>query len=173
MLCFMILKKTALQPLSIEMSLMQLFRMILNHLKYAFWVLILSVIFSDTAFAERLAVKSSRANVRSGPGAGYDVLWEVEKYHPVLIIKKKGEWYHFRDFEGDEGWISNTLLDDSKTVITTKNNCRIRNGPGEKFDILFTTEKGIPFKVLKQEGGWIYVEHADGDKGWIYKALVW
>jgi SH3-like domain-containing protein len=153
---------------------MKLCGMYSDRLKFAFWVLILAILFfSGTASAERLAVKASRANIRSGPGTGYDVLWEVEKYHPVLIIEKKDEWYHFRDFEGDEGWVYSTLLDDSKTVITTRNKCSIRKGPGEKFDILFTTEKGIPFKVLKQEGAWIHVEHADGDKGWIYKTLVW
>lgn len=49
----------------------------------------------------------------------------------------------------------------------------IRSGPGTSHNILFTVEKGIPFKVLKSEGSWIYIEHSDGDKGWIHKALVW
>ncbi|MFO7558330.1 MAG: SH3 domain-containing protein [Desulfobacterales bacterium] len=146
----------------------------LNRLKSVFWVLISFIVFfTGTASAERLSVKASKANIRSGPGTSYDVLWEVEKYHPFLIIDKKDQWYRFRDFEGDEGWIYKSLLSDIKTVITIKNKCRIRKGPGQQHDILFTTDKGIPFKVLEQEAGWIHVEHADGDKGWIYKTLVW
>jgi len=153
---------------------MKLFGIFLNRSKSVFWVLISFIIFlTGTASAERLAVKASRANIRSGPGTSYDVLWEVERYHPFLIIDKKNKWYRFRDFEGDEGWVYKSLLDDIKTVITMKNKCRVRKGPGKKYDILFTTEKGIPFKVLKQEGGWIHVEHTDGDRGWIYKTLVW
>ncbi len=153
---------------------MKFFGMFLNRLKSVFWVLVSFIIlFTGAASAERLAVKASRANIRSGPGTSYDVLWEVEKYHPFLIINKKGKWYRFRDFEGDEGWIYKSLLGDIKTAITIKNKCRVRKGPGKKYDILFATEKGIPFKVLKQEGSWIHVEHADGDKGWIYKTLVW
>jgi len=123
--------------------------------------------------AERLAVKSSKANIRSGPGTSYDILWEVEKYHPLLILETKDKWCRFRDFEGDKGWIYRSLLGKIKTVITTKNKCRVRSGPGKTNDILFTTEKGIPFKVLEKKGGWLHVQHTDGDKGWVYKSLVW
>ncbi|MGD8470221.1 MAG: SH3 domain-containing protein, partial [Desulfobacteraceae bacterium] len=59
------------------------------------------------------------------------------------------------------------------TVITNNDACNIRSGPGTSHKILFTVEKGIPFKVLKRQGSWIHIEHADGDKGWIHKSLVW
>jgi len=38
---------------------------------------------------------------------------------------------------------------------------------------LFTVERGVPFKVLKRNGNWIRIEHADGEIGWIYNSLVW
>jgi SH3-like domain-containing protein len=31
----------------------------------------------------------------------------------------------------------------------------------------------VPFKVLKKEGEWIRIVHADGDEGWIHRNLVW
>jgi len=34
-------------------------------------------------------------------------------------------------------------------------------------------DSGVPFKVLTRKGNWIQVRHADGDKGWIHKSLVW
>jgi SH3-like domain-containing protein len=144
-------------------------------LKFILWALVTNMIFLPgmASSAERLAVKSSKANIRSGPGTNYDILWEVEKYHPFIIIAKKGKWCRFRDFEGDEGWIARSLLGKIKTVITTKSKCRVRSGPGKKNDILFTTEKGIPFKVLEKKGSWIHVQHTDGDKGWVYRTLVW
>lgn len=43
----------------------------------------------SAAAAERLTVKASIANMRSGPGTSYDVLWQVEKYHPFLVVEKK------------------------------------------------------------------------------------
>jgi SH3-like domain-containing protein len=136
-------------------------------------IMILLLLFSSLAWAERWAVSVSVANVRSGPGKHTDILWEVEKYYPLNVFKKSGQWYHFRDFEGDEGWIHKSLVNNVPTIITKKEKCNIRSGPGMGFSIAFTVEKGVPFKVITSQGHWIYIEHADGDKGWIFKSLVW
>lgn len=128
---------------------------------------------SMASAAERMAVKTNKANIRSGPGAQYEQLWQIEKYHPVIIIEKKGDWYHFRDFEGDEGWIHHSLLDKTETVIVKVRRCNVRTGPGTEYDIAFTVDKGIPFKVLQKKGRWYEVQHADGDRGWIFNTLVW
>ena len=133
----------------------------------------LLIIFSSITLAERLTVASSIANIRSGPGTKHDILWKVEKYHPIFVLKKSGNWYHFRDFEDDKGWIHKSLVRKIPSVITNKEKCNVRSGPGTKFEILFTTGKGIPFKILKRKGNWIHVQHADGDKGWIHKSLIW
>jgi len=90
-----------------------------------------------------------------------------------LYLKKTNVWYHFRDFEEDEGWIHESLVNKTPTVITNSATANIRSGPGTKNKILFTVDKGIPFKILKRKGKWIHIQHADGDKGWIHKTLVW
>ncbi len=122
---------------------------------------------------ERLSVKVGIANMRSGPGTKFDVLWQVEQYHPFTIIEKKGDWYKIKDFENDVAWLSKFLLGKIEGVITIKNKCNIRSKPGTKSQVLFTVEKGVPFKVLERKENWIKIEHADGDVGWIYKTLVW
>ena len=124
------------------------------------------------ASSERLSVTSDIANIRSGPGTNFKVLWQIEKFHPVVIINKQGNWYQFKDFENDRGWIHKSLLSDIATVITIKG-CNIRSGPGTNHKIAFTAEKGIPLKVLKRQGKWLQVQHADGDTGWIFSSLVW
>ena len=139
----------------------------------ALMITILLLLFSSAAWAERLAVAVSVANVRSGPGKNYDILWEIEKYHPLNVIKKSGQWYHFRDFEGDEGWIYKPLVRNIPSIITKKEDCNIRSGPGTGFEIVFTASKGVPFKVIKRKGNWIHIQHADGDQGWIHNTLVW
>ena len=136
-------------------------------------ILLLILGFSATALAERLAVSAPVANIRSGPGTRHNVLWKVEKFFPLLEIDKSGEWYQFKDFEGDRGWVHRSLVDKTPSVITKNDKCNIRSGPGTNHNILFTVEKGIPFKVIKRKGSWIHIEHSDGDKGWIHKALVW
>jgi SH3-like domain-containing protein len=131
------------------------------------------VLFAGHASAERLAVKAAVANVRSGPGTQYDIIWKVERYHPLQVVKKSDRWIQFRDFEDDIGWIHGSLVADIPAVITRSDRCNIRSGAGTKFSILLTVERGIPFKVLKRQGKWLQVLHADGDQGWIHKSLVW
>jgi SH3-like domain-containing protein len=131
------------------------------------------LICGDLASAERLSVAVQVANVRSGPGITNEVLWKIEKHHPLLILKKSGSWYYFRDFEGDQGWIHKSLINKIPSIITKKEKSNIRSGPGTTFKILFAVEKGIPFKVINQKGTWIHIQHADGEKGWIHRSLVW
>ncbi|MBW2429851.1 MAG: SH3 domain-containing protein [Deltaproteobacteria bacterium] len=142
-------------------------------LRYLILIIFLIFINAGSAMAERLTVVASIANIRSGPGSEYEILWKVEKYYPIVVLKKSKSWYHFKDFEDDKGWIHKSLLGNISAVITKKDRCNIRSGPGTDNDILFTVEKGVPFKVIKRKGRWLHIEHVDGDKGWIYDSLVW
>ncbi len=128
---------------------------------------------AQSVWAKRLSVSSEIANIRSGPGTQNEIIWKIEKYHPVNVLKTKGAWIHFEDFEGDRGWIHKTLLQSTKTVIIKSEKCNIRSGPGTNYDVLLTVDKGVPFKVIGAKGQWVNVEHADGDVGWIHKSLVW
>ena len=134
---------------------------------------VLVVLNAGTALAERLSISASVANIRSGPDSKSEILWKVEKYHPIFVIKKSDSWYYFRDFEDDRGWVHKTLVGSVPSVITKKDLCNIRSGPSTNDKILLSVEKGIPFKVLEKKGRWLHVEHTDGDRGWIFDALVW
>ncbi len=123
--------------------------------------------------AERMAVKASIANLRDGAGTKNKVLWQVEKYHPFLVLSKKKDWYEVKDFEGDTAWIHKSLLGKISAVITTKTKVNVRSKPDKKSKVVLRVERGVPFKVLKRQGNWIRIEHADGEVGWIYKTLVW
>jgi uncharacterized protein YgiM (DUF1202 family) len=111
-------------------------------------IFLLIMLLAATANAERLAVSASVANIRSGPGTSYNVLWKVQKYFPIRVIEKSGKWVHFEDFEGDKGWVHESLVSKISAVITKNDACNIRSGPGTSNKILFTVEKGIPFKIL-------------------------
>ena len=141
--------------------------------RYSILLVLIISFTAGAAMAERLAVVASVANIRSGPGSKYDVLWKVEKYYPIFVIEKKDSWYHFKDFEDDKGWVHQSLVRKMKSIITKKDLCNIRSGPGTGNNVLFTVEKGIPFKVLKRKDQWLHIEHADKDQGWIHDSLVW
>jgi SH3-like domain-containing protein len=143
-------------------------------LKYLLAALgVMMVLVGSGIAAERMTVTATVANLRSGPGSKYEVLWQVEKFHPVLVIEKTKDWYKIKDFEGDMAWIHSSLLGNINGVITIKTKCNVRSGPDKSGKILFTVERGVPFKVLQRSGNWIEIEHADGEVGWIYDSLVW
>jgi SH3-like domain-containing protein len=126
-----------------------------------------------TASAERLSVSVDKANVRSGPGKKYEVLWSVGKYFPVDVVKTSGDWRQIRDYEGDVGWIYHSLLKDVPAVIVKGSLVNVREGPGTDAKVLFQAENGVSFKLEEKKGEWFRVKHADGDTGWIHKSLVW
>ena len=135
---------------------------------------VLSAGMATPLWAERMALAVDKANVRSGPGTKkYEVLWEIERYHPIQVIHTQNEWLFFKDFEGDEGWIHKRLVDKTPTVITRKDMVNIRSGPGTDTTIRFRAEKGVPLKVMERQGDWIRIQSAYGDKGWIHRKLVW
>lgn len=138
-------------------------------------LLLLATLFAPAPVlsAERLALSVDVANVRSGPGTNYEVLWKMEKYTPIEAKSTKGEWIFFEDFEGTRGWMHEDLVDDTPTVITRADLCNIRSSAGTDGKIIFRAESGVPFKVLRRQGEWINILHADGDKGWIHQSLVW
>jgi SH3-like domain-containing protein len=123
--------------------------------------------------AERYAITGKIANIRSGPGTRYEVLVKAEKNYPLDFIKKSGNWYEVKDFEGDVGWVHKSLLRKMSAVITVKSKCNVRAGPSTKEGIVFICERGVPFEVIKREGNWINVRHSGGYEGWIHKSLVW
>jgi SH3-like domain-containing protein len=123
--------------------------------------------------AERLSVSAPNANIRSGPGDKYEVVWKAGQYYPIEVTERSGKWILFKDYEGDEGWVHESLVGTTPTVITKKDVCNLRSGPKGSDPMIGTVGAGIPFKVLEKKNGWIHVEHADGDKGWIHESLVW
>ena len=134
---------------------------------------LLLVVPAALAGPKRMSVKVAVANVRQSPSRHAKVLWQVAKYHPFVIVARKGEWYKCRDFEGDTGWVSRAVLCSAATVITIKEDCNLRSGPGTKYPVRFVLDPEIPLKVISRKGRWLKVEHEDGDRGWIHASLVW
>lgn len=140
-----------------------------------FFVFFILIVFLDQSivYAKMIMVDKEKANIRSGPGTQYEILWSAVKYTPFEVLCKYKKWYIVRDFEGDIGWVYETLVREEKAVIIIKKNAEIRSKPGSSFDVLWRVEKGYPFKVIEQKDRWLKVVDSEGDSGWVYKDSVW
>ena len=121
--------------------------------------------------AKMMSVATSKANVRTGPSAGYDILWTVSKYTPFEILETKGNWQKVKDFAGDTGWIHKSVLSDTPSVIVKTKEANLREDPGSK-EILWVLGKTYPLKFIEKKGNWFHVKDSEVN-GWLHKSTVW
>ncbi|MCP3875394.1 MAG: hypothetical protein GY699_19850 [Desulfobacteraceae bacterium] len=122
---------------------------------------------------KRMSVNVEKASFYSGPGTNYELLWEAEKYYPVLIVDIKGSWYKIMDVDGDMAWTDKSFLGEKDHGIITTSGRFVLSLPKKDSQALFSFDRGVPLKVLDHSGDWLKIEHCDGDIGWIEKRYVW
>ena len=135
-------------------------------------ILILSVPAAGHA-AEYVSVKKDAVNIRTGPSTKDKVIWQVFEGFPLQIEKRQGKWVNTIDYEGDEGWIYDTLISDKKTVIVTVETANMRSGPSTDDNVIATVKKGVVFDFLEMDGDWMKVSYKDELTGWMHNSLVW
>lgn len=125
-----------------------------------------------------VSIAGNNVNMRSGPGTNYKVMWELGNGFPLIVLKKSGNWYRVRDFEGTIGWIHEDVAGRTPHMIVkvhknSKKRINVRSGPGTKYRIVAKAYYGVVFKTLQQKDGWVNVQHADGVTGWVNRSLLW
>jgi SH3-like domain-containing protein len=135
---------------------------------------VLSLVFIN--HADALCVKVPKANLREGPGTGFEKTWHVFQYMPFKKIGQKGSWYKVMDVDGDEHWIYKKLVTDRVNCAVVKvNEANVRKGPGKNFEKkdFSPAIKYDSFKVLKREGKWVKIIDEFGNTGWVFRKLIW
>lgn len=129
---------------------------------------------SPALAAEYVTVTGDNVNVRQEPKTNSPVYMELFKGYPLEVLKKQGEWSQVRDYEGDSGWIHNSLISKNDTVIiNAKKSVNMRSGPSTKDQVVADVERGVIMTKIAQEGKWYKLKHSSGTEGWIYSPLLW
>ena len=141
----------------------------------AFFLLLLS---AAAARAEMLSIDGNDVNMRSGPGTRYRVMWELGNGFPLSVLKRSGQWYRVRDFEGTIGWVNRDVVKKTPHMIVkvhkkSRKRINVRSGPGTKYRIVAKAYYGVVFKTLQQKNGWVNVQHEKGVTGWVKRSLLW
>ncbi|MEK6542989.1 MAG: SH3 domain-containing protein [Elusimicrobiota bacterium] len=123
--------------------------------------------------ADFVCVKNNKINVREGPGQDRKTLWQVVRYMPLEIVKKQGDWYQVKDFEGDTGWVSAPLVEAGSCLVVKANSANVRSGPSVKDKKAWLVKKRYTFALLENKKDWLKVKSGEGFEGWISKNLVW
>jgi len=126
--------------------------------------------------ANALCVDNYRANLRNGPGTQYQKLWEVYKYMPFKLLRRKGQWLKVQDLDGDKYWIHKKLITTGyKCAVVIRDDTNMREGPSTSHPTTSWSpvKKYFSLKVLKVEGKWAYTVDETGDKAWVHLSLIW
>ena len=133
-------------------------------------------IFTLSSLSFALCVNVSDANLRKGPGTNYEKTWEVFKFMPFKKISAKGNWYKVKDLDGDRHWIFKKLVTGKfECGVVKREKINVRTGPGTKYSLsgLSPALKYDSFRILERKSTWVRVQDEFGDKGWIFRKLLW
>jgi SH3-like domain-containing protein len=127
-----------------------------------------------------VSLKSQRVNMRVGPGRDYKVEWMYTKAGlPLEILQEYDNWRKVRDFEGEEGWILQSLLSGKRTAIVAPwkrdekgTMVLLKNAPENKAAVVAHLEPGVVTKVSECENGWCEIE-AGNVNGYALQEELW
>lgn len=128
------------------------------------------------------SLKSSKVNVRRGPGKEYPIAWVFKSLGlPVEIIKEYENWRQVRDSEAAVGWIHAGLLSGRRTAIVapwaasnaqSEANVALYASRSNGKTILAYVEPGTVIGILQCDGAWCEIS-VDDFRGWMAQSKLW
>jgi SH3-like domain-containing protein len=131
------------------------------------------ILLPEVASAEILSVKGTSANFREKPHEAAKIKFSADKFYPVEVVERKAGWAKVKDFEGDEAWVAERMLQKQPSVVVAVDRANIRESAETASDVVFKAEKGEVFKIEERKGQWMKVVDAKGDGGWIRNDMTW
>jgi SH3-like domain-containing protein len=115
------------------------------------------------------SLRSNETNVRAGPGQNYPIKFIYKlKGIPVQVISEYDNWNEIKDYEGQSGWVMQSLITKKRTLMirTTKGFVNLQKKNNEKSRIIFRLENNVIGDYLKCIERWCALE-VSGKKGWV------
>ena len=122
-----------------------------------------------------ISLRAEKARLRTGPGVQYPEEWVyLRKSLPLEVIAEHHTWRKVRDWQGTQGWMHQSLLSGSRTLIVTGTVRTIRNEPDVKARAIARTEPSVIGNILgcPEKTLWCKVE-IGGHTGWLRKLEFW
>ena len=120
-----------------------------------------------------VSLDSGEANMRTGPGRRYPILWVYTRRGlPLEVTAEYGQWRRVRDSTGVEGWMHVSLLSGRRTVQIIGGNAVLRTDPHADAPPAILAEDGAQGLLETCRGDWCRIEMQDRD-GWLPRTRFW
>ncbi len=133
--------------------------------------LILCMIQGRANAAQFVSLKSSKINMRVGPGDEFPISWVFLKAGlPVMLIAEFQQWRKVRYLDNTEGWMHKNMISGRNTAVVTKDTLLYKRD--SKSCPIARDEKNVIVRVLEKQNNWIKVD-INKLKGWMSKDDLW
>lgn len=143
-------------------------------------------LFAQTIFKEGLVIGASglslprfvslsagEANLRTGPGDRYPILWVyVKRSIPLEITAEYGVWRRVRDSEGTTGWMHSALLSGTRFSLITGSIRTVYANPSVSSKPVLRVEPNVISSIKSCKNGWCFI-NIMGLEGWIPQEHIW
>lgn len=120
-----------------------------------------------------VSLDAGEANLRSGPGRQYPVLWRyLQSGIPLEIVAEFDTWRRVRDSAGVEGWMHASLLSGRRRGMVRDRIADFLDRPVAGTRILARAEPGVVFDLLRCRPDWCEARIA-GRKAWVRRGAFW
>jgi uncharacterized protein YgiM (DUF1202 family) len=131
-------------------------------------------------------VTIENSKLRTGPGAQFRVIAEVQRDAKVQVVGRDGDWVLIVSKKGNPpGYIELSSIEpssgDERAELSAPSvegkyeslvNTRVRSGPGHHYPVVAEIKKGTKINVVDEEKGWLKVESKRGNKTGYVEASV-
>jgi SH3-like domain-containing protein len=119
------------------------------------------------------SLAGERANVRMGPGENYPIKFVYHKKGlPVEIVQEFDNWRKIRDFEGEEGWVKQTLLSGNRFVMIKSDDLiHMRSAPDKQSRLVSRIEPRVIAALDRCDDAFCRIS-VGGYKGWVERNLL-
>jgi len=119
------------------------------------------------------SLNSDEVNVRVGPGVKYPISFVLKKTGlPVEIVKEFDVWRQVQTFEGDKGWVHQSLLSGSRRVVIKDYTRTVYKRPKVLSRAVVKLQPGVIAKLHGCKNEWCKIE-SSGYEGWIERDYLW
>ncbi|MEQ9326826.1 MAG: SH3 domain-containing protein [Rhodospirillales bacterium] len=122
-----------------------------------------------------VTIRANKVNLRTGPGVRYPIDWEYRQAGlPVEIVGEYGTWRKVRDWQGDEGWMHQSMLSGRRSFMVRGDVGALRETADRNARLVARLEAGVVGRIAEcpATGGWCKVE-VEGFAGWLERERMW
>lgn len=121
------------------------------------------------------SLRAAETNVRAGPGQNYPIKFTFKlRGIPMHVINEYDNWSEIEDYEGQTGWVMQSLLTKKRTLMvrTSKPFINMQSKNSEKSRVVLHLENNVIGDYMKCPDEWCAIK-VSGKKGWVKRSDIY